>query len=60
MAQTARASKPDRKEEGKVLTTLYELIAALNKEVHPEEDWIVTNAVLDLFETGRAKFLALN
>ena len=49
VAQKANASKPDRKEEGKVLTTLYELIAALNKQVHPEQDWIVTDAVLDLF-----------
>ncbi len=41
-----------------VQTTLYELIAALNEDVLPEEDWVVTDAVLELFETGRAKLLA--
>jgi hypothetical protein len=40
-----------------VETTLYELIAAINEDVLPEEDWVVTDAILELFESGRAKFL---
>jgi len=43
-----------------VQTTLYELIAAINEDVSPHEDWIVTEAVLELFETDQAKFLAIN
>ena len=43
-----------------VQTTLYELIAAINEDVLPEEDWKVTDAVLELFETGEAKFLGAN
>ena len=40
-----------------VQTTLYELIAAINEDILPEEDWVVTDAILELFESGRAKFL---
>jgi len=36
---------------------LYELIAAINEDILPEEDWVVTDAILELFESGRAKFL---
>jgi hypothetical protein len=36
---------------------LYELIAAINEDVLPVEDWVVTDAILELFESGRAKFL---
>jgi hypothetical protein len=57
MDQMVGASKPDQTEGGMVLTTLYELIEVLNQEVHPEEDWIVTDAVMDLFKSGRARFL---
>jgi hypothetical protein len=42
-----------------VQTTLYELIAAVNEDVLPEEDWMVTSAVLKLFDKGQAKFLAV-
>ena len=58
--QMVRTSKPDQTERGMVQTTLYELIEALNQEVHPEEDWIVADAVMDLFKSGRARFLSLN
>ena len=60
MNQMVSANKPDQKELPIVQTTLYELIGALNQEVQPEEDWIVTDVVLDLFESGQAKFLSLN
>ena len=40
-----------------VETTLYELIAVINEDVLPEEDSVVTDAILELFESGQAKFL---
>jgi hypothetical protein len=41
-------------------TRLFDLIAALQEEIHPSEDWIVTNIILHLFETGQVKFLQVN
>ena len=41
-------------------TTLYELVEAINEQVLPEEDWIVTNVVLELLETGRVDYLGTN
>jgi len=38
-----------------VNTTLYELIEAINEELEPEDDWLVTDTVLDLIETGKIK-----
>jgi len=43
-----------------VHTTLYELIATINEDILSEEDWIVTDTVLEFFKTGQAKFLAAN
>ena len=43
-----------------VQTTLYDLIAAINEDVSPDEDWIVTEAVLELLETNQTKFFAAN
>ena len=60
MDQMVSASQSDQTGRGMVQTTLYELIEALNQEVHPEEDWIVADAVMDLFRSGRARFLSLN
>jgi hypothetical protein len=58
--QAFNAGMQTRSDFTKVQTTLYELIAAINEDVLPEEDWIVTDAVYELFETGQAKFLAVN
>ena len=30
-------------------TTLYDLVEAISEEVEPEDDWLVTEIVLDLF-----------
>jgi hypothetical protein len=60
MDQTFNAGMQVGGELNSVQTTLYELVAAINEDVLPEEDWIVTDAVLDLFETGQAKFLSAN
>ncbi len=39
-----------------IITTLYDLIAALNEEVEPGEEDAVTAAVVHLCHTGRLKF----
>ncbi len=39
-------------------TSLYDLIAAIGEEVRPEEDWLVAETVLHLFDSGQAKFRA--
>jgi hypothetical protein len=36
-------------------TSFYGLIAAINEEVRPEEDWLVTAVVLDLIRTKRVR-----
>ena len=38
-------------------TNLFELIGAINEEVAPGEDWMVTEIVSDLMETGKISFL---
>ena len=40
-----------------IVTTLYDLIAALNEQVEPWEEDVVTAAVVDLCNTGRLHFL---
>ena len=40
-----------------ITTTLYELIGALNAEVDPEDDALVTAAVVHLINTNRARFV---
>jgi len=40
-----------------IVTTLYDLIAALDEEVDPWEDDVVIAAVADLCNTGRLHFL---
>ena len=40
-----------------VVTTLYDLIAALNDQAEPWEEDVVTAAVVDLCNTGHLKFL---
>ena len=60
LSQTFNSGRQGSKQLNIVHTTLYDLIAAINEDVLPKEDWVVTNAVLDLFKTGQAKFLAAN
>lgn len=40
-----------------MVTTLYDVIAALNEQVGPEEDDVVTDAVLHLCQSGRLRLL---
>ena len=40
-----------------ITTTLYDLIEAINTEVGPDEDHLVTAAVMHLINSGRARFV---
>jgi hypothetical protein len=40
-----------------ITTTLYELVAALNAEVDPEDDALVTATVVHLINANRARFV---
>jgi len=39
-----------------ITTTLYELIEAITEEVQLGEDWLVSEVVLDLFDTSHIRF----
>jgi hypothetical protein len=41
-----------------IMTTLYDLMAALNDASVPGEEELITVAVVDLCQTGRLRFLA--
>jgi len=58
IVQTFDTIEPVRPKLTAVKTTLYELIGAINDAVQPGEDWLVVETVLDLFDTGQAKFLS--
>jgi hypothetical protein len=47
----------DTTETTPLVTTLYDLIAVLNEQVEPWEEDVVTNAVVDLCNTGHLHFL---
>lgn len=40
-----------------IRTTLYELVEAISDQLQPGEDWMVTEALVDLTNTGRLRFL---
>jgi hypothetical protein len=40
-----------------ITTTLYDLVAALNAEVNPEDDALVTAAVVHIINANRARFI---
>jgi hypothetical protein len=40
-----------------ITTTLYDLVAALNAEVSPEDDALVTAAVVHIINANRARFV---
>ena len=46
-------------EQTVIVTTLYDLIAALNEQVEPWEDDVVTAAVVHLCNTGSLRFLGV-
>ena len=40
-----------------ITTTLYDLVAALNAEVNPEDDALVTAAAVHLINANRTRFI---
>lgn len=40
-----------------IKTTLYDLIEAIDEEMDPGEEWLVSRSVLHLLDTGKARFL---
>lgn len=48
---------PAASQHAPVITTLYDLIAALNEEAGADEEAVVTAAVVHLCQTGRLRFL---
>lgn len=51
------APVPATTEVPRITTTLYDLVAALNAEVGPEDDHLVTAAVMHLINSGRTRFI---
>ena len=49
-----------RLQVGPIQTGLFDQMAALQDEVYRFEEWIILEAVLDLFETGQTKFIETN
>jgi hypothetical protein len=48
----------DKEQESVIITTtLYDLIAAINSEVSPEEDALVIATVMAILKSGRARFV---
>jgi hypothetical protein len=47
----ATAAEPTR-----ITTTLYDLVEALSTEVEPEDDYLVTAAMMHLINSGHARF----
>jgi len=54
-ANTAEAGNLDFPRKRTIRTTLYELIEAIEDEVKPGEEELVTATVLDLMESGKIK-----
>jgi len=44
-------------DQASITTTLYDLVEALNAEVNPEDDALVTAAVVHLINANRARFV---
>ena len=54
---TCPAATPATSDPESITTTLYDLVAALNAEVEPEDDALVTAAVVHLINTNRTRFV---
>jgi hypothetical protein len=57
MSTVVHPIKKETKSKEVIKTTLYDLIAAINSEVDPEEDYLVVATMMHLLQTGRVKFL---
>lgn len=56
--QIHRSEEPAYPRFSTIQTTLYELIEALNEELEPEEDWLVTEVILDFLFKGQIRSLS--
>ena len=54
---TNLATVPALSASQRMTTTLYELVEALSTEVGPEDDHLVTAAVMHLINSGQARFV---
>ena len=57
LAHTTLPSEPGHSELATSVTTLGELIGAIDEEVDPEQDYLVAKVVSHLLDTGRIRFL---
>ena len=57
LAPNTLPSEHGQSEQAPIVTTLGELIEAINEEVEPEEDYLVSRTVSHLIDTGRIRFL---
>ena len=57
LATFPAASPATSSDQASITTTLYDLVAALNAEVNPEDDALVTAAVVHIFNANRARFI---
>ena len=58
IAQSFHTVEPAHPALTNIKITFYELIAAICDEVQPGEDWLVTETVRHLLDTGRVRFLS--
>ena len=57
VAQNTPTVEVEASERTTITTTLFDLIVALNDQVKPGEEDVVTAAVVHLCQTGRLRFL---
>jgi len=57
LAHNTLPSEQGQSEPAPIVTTLGGLIEAINEEVEPEEDCLVSKAVSHLIDAGRIRFL---
>jgi hypothetical protein len=57
VAEDITAIDVEAPSQTRIVTTLYNLIAALHDSIAPGEEELVTTAVVHLLRFGRAKFL---
>jgi len=56
MIQSIFKSEHQNREQRSSMTTLYELVEAIEEEVKPEENWLVPEIVSNLFNSGKIRF----
>jgi hypothetical protein len=57
IATSPAATPVTSSDPASITTTLYDLVAALNAEVNPEDDALVAAAVVHIINANRARFV---